>query len=355
MNTIRLEAITKEQWIKNWSGNWRTGFASLYHVYTEGLQSYIGKNLDINLLVCEMGVSSNYVAKKDLDAYGAFTAKLISDDTSVAVRWSEDTVSSADALFEILAVIENKDNLNLSNLLELKKRFYLHIPPHFSMKKAVDYLSPDLQEKLIPRLTEARLKTEHLFNAVDAALRAYAYMIAESNGYEKDMTEFLTIEEIQQFFENGQLPSKEELQLRSRGLIIFCQGDTYSLLSGADFDVVQKHLAGEVVDELKGTSAFKGVARGTVRIIFDPFKVQEFNEGDVLVTGMTRPEFLPLMQKASAFVTDAGGVLSHAAIVARELSKPCILATERATKVLHDGDVVEVDGDKGIVRVLKRV
>lgn len=354
MNTIQLEAITKEQWIKNWSGNWRTGFASLYHVYTKGLQSYIGKNLDINLLVCETGVSSNYVAKKDLDAYGKFTASLITNDKTVAIRWSEDTVSTADDLFEILGLLEEKQNLNLSNLVELQKRFYQHIPPHFSMKKAVDYLSLELQEQLTPRLTEARLKTENLFNAVDAALRAYAHMIAESNGYEKEIAEFLTIEEIQKFLENKELPSKEELQIRSKGLIIFCQGDMYSLLSDSDFEAVQKHLAGDVVDQLKGTSAFKGVAQGTVRIVFDPFKVQEFNEGDVLVTGMTRPEFLPLMQKASAFVTDAGGVLSHAAIVARELAKPCILATERATKILHDGDLVEVNGDTGIVTILKR-
>ena len=69
---------------------------------------------------------------------------------------------------------------------------------------------------------------------------------------------------------------------------------------------------------------------------------------------MTRPEFLPLMKKAAAFVTDAGGLLSHAAIVARELKKPCIIATETATKVFKDGDLIEVDADKGVVRVLKR-
>ena len=69
---------------------------------------------------------------------------------------------------------------------------------------------------------------------------------------------------------------------------------------------------------------------------------------------MTRPEFLPLMKKASAFVTDAGGLLSHAAIVARELKKPCILATENASKVIKNGDFIEVDANKGIVRILKR-
>ncbi|MBU6390574.1 phosphoenolpyruvate synthase, partial [Patescibacteria group bacterium] len=75
-----------------------------------------------------------------------------------------------------------------------------------------------------------------------------------------------------------------------------------------------------------------------------------FEKGDILVTGMTRPEFLPLMEKAAAFVTDAGGILSHAAIVAREMKKPCVIGTGVATQIFKDGDVVGVDADKGVVR-----
>jgi pyruvate,water dikinase len=59
------------------------------------------------------------------------------------------------------------------------------------------------------------------------------------------------------------------------------------------------------------------------------------------------------MKKAAAFITDQGGVTSHAAIVAREMNVPCVIATKIATKVLHDGDLVEVDADKGIVKVVK--
>ena len=57
-----------------------------------------------------------------------------------------------------------------------------------------------------------------------------------------------------------------------------------------------------------------------------------------------------LMKKAAAFVTDGGGILCHAAIMARELKKPCVIGTKIATQVLKDGDLVEVDADKGIVR-----
>lgn len=80
----------------------------------------------------------------------------------------------------------------------------------------------------------------------------------------------------------------------------------------------------------------------------------KFNDGDVLVTCMTTPDFLSIMKKSAAFVTDEGGITCHAAIVARELKKPCIIGTKIATQVLHDGDEVEVDAEKGIVRVVKR-
>ena len=68
---------------------------------------------------------------------------------------------------------------------------------------------------------------------------------------------------------------------------------------------------------------------------------------------MTRPEFLPLMSKASAFITDEGGITCHAAIVAREMKKPCIIGTKIGTKALKDGDMIEVDADKGVVKIIK--
>ena len=68
---------------------------------------------------------------------------------------------------------------------------------------------------------------------------------------------------------------------------------------------------------------------------------------------MTRPDFMPLMRKAKAVITDEGGITCHAAIVSRELGIPCIIGTKIATKVLKDGDMVEVDANKGIVRKIK--
>jgi len=105
--------------------------------------------------------------------------------------------------------------------------------------------------------------------------------------------------------------------------------------------------------EIKGFVAQKGIVRGTARVVMDAHNVDSFHRGDILVTGMTRPDFISLMRKAAAFVTDEGGITCHAAIVAREMQKPCIIGTKIATQILKDGDLVEIDANEGIVRILK--
>jgi len=80
--------------------------------------------------------------------------------------------------------------------------------------------------------------------------------------------------------------------------------------------------------------------------------MNDFVKGEVLVTTMTSPEFVPAMHKAIAIVTDEGGVLCHAAIVSREMNKPCIIGTRIATKVLRDGDFVEVNTKEGYIMVI---
>jgi phosphohistidine swiveling domain-containing protein len=104
---------------------------------------------------------------------------------------------------------------------------------------------------------------------------------------------------------------------------------------------------------LTGMVASKGKARGAVKIITDPFKqVQKLNAGDILVSVMTTPDFVPLMEKAGAVLTNEGGMLCHAAIISRELGIPAIVGTKKATEILKDGDLVEVDANNGVVKIL---
>ncbi len=107
------------------------------------------------------------------------------------------------------------------------------------------------------------------------------------------------------------------------------------------------------VKEIKGVVANRGQVKGRVRVITSSQQFRTFKKGEVLVASMTRPDYSVILHKASAIITDEGGLTCHAAIVSRELSVPCIIATKVATKVLKNGDIVEVDANQGVVKVIK--
>ena len=111
----------------------------------------------------------------------------------------------------------------------------------------------------------------------------------------------------------------------------------------------------EKVEELQGDIAFRGTYRGRVVIVTTPEEINKVQKGDILVSPMTDPYYVAAMVRAGAIVTDEGGILSHAAIVSRELGVPCIVGTGNATSVLKDGVIVEVDasGERGKVRIVE--
>jgi pyruvate,water dikinase len=100
---------------------------------------------------------------------------------------------------------------------------------------------------------------------------------------------------------------------------------------------------------LKGAAASLGIASGPVKILHKIDQMDKIQKGDILVTEMTTPDYVPAMKRAVGIVTDTGGQTSHAAIVSRELGIPCVVGTGTATHTLKDGQVVSVDGAKGVV------
>jgi pyruvate, water dikinase len=101
---------------------------------------------------------------------------------------------------------------------------------------------------------------------------------------------------------------------------------------------------------VRGLGAAPGAASGRVRVVKALDEADELGEGNVLVTHMTAPDWVPLMRRAAAIVTDSGGMTCHAAIVSRELGIPCVVGTGQATDRLRDGETVTVDATQGEVR-----
>ena len=149
----------------------------------------------------------------------------------------------------------------------------------------------------------------------------------------------------------------EETKKRKKGFGSIFINDQYHIFTGKDMEKIAKlfNLKPKIKkqDIVNGVIASPGKIKGIVRILYSSQDNKKVKRGDILVASMTTPNFVPAMEQAGAFVTDEGGILCHAAIVSREMNKPCIIGTKIATQVLKDGQLVEVDANKGFVKILK--
>ena len=102
--------------------------------------------------------------------------------------------------------------------------------------------------------------------------------------------------------------------------------------------------------EISGMIANKGFVRGRARVTMSISEAKHIQPGEILITSMTTPDFVTSLKKAAAIVTNEGGILCHAAVVSREFGIPCIVGTKLATKIFKTGDMIEVDGELGVVR-----
>lgn len=117
---------------------------------------------------------------------------------------------------------------------------------------------------------------------------------------------------------------------------------------------LEKENINSKVNFIYGTPVCRGRTRGNVRLVLLKEQIVNFRKDEIMVATMTSPEFISGIKKSKALITDEGGVTCHAAIVSREFKIPCIVGTKIATRILHDGDLVEVDANRGVVKIIKK-
>lgn len=152
------------------------------------------------------------------------------------------------------------------------------------------------------------------------------------------------------------IPPQSVIQERINNFAFVMENTKLRIITGKERKAISEFLKEDIkkVKEFKGHIACKGLVQGKAKLIFRRSDYSKINESDILVTSMTTPDMVPILRKAAAFVTDEGGITCHAAIISRELKKPCIIGTKNATVILKDGDLVEVDANKGTVKILKK-
>jgi phosphohistidine swiveling domain-containing protein len=166
---------------------------------------------------------------------------------------------------------------------------------------------------------------------------------------------YYSFREIEQFLADSTYPEASLIQERKSGFAILLHDSQISVKTGNALKQLialrngNKHRHRKVVH---GMVVSRGQAQGPVKIVMDASVQDLVAEGDILIAPMTTPDYLPALRKAAAFVTDEGGMTCHAAIVAREMKKPCVIGTKNATEVFQNGDLVEVDAISGVVKII---
>ncbi|MDO8483162.1 MAG: PEP-utilizing enzyme [bacterium] len=349
------QSIKNKIWVKNWSGNWSFLFASLYgDIYTKGLEDFAGMHIKDFVLIFENGVSSNFYNSKEIETICGVFANIIERDDKVINKWARFVIQQSGEILKFTARFTESEKVTEDEYGRLCGLCASFTPQNFAIKKVIDYLPVELFEKCLPIFSEARKATEPIYNEIDRVLKLTLRQYL-GNVLSENELDVITKSEFDIYLKTKKLPDRKLLKVRYGGVgIVYDKVGLPIMVENEDFSLLMEQVSKSLdVSELKGQIAYKGMAKGKVKIVLDLSKVATFEEGDILVTGMTRPEFLPLMKKAGGFVTDAGGMLSHAAIVARELKKPCVVGTNIATKVLKDGDIVEINTNTGVVKIIK--
>lgn len=165
----------------------------------------------------------------------------------------------------------------------------------------------------------------------------------------------MTYEEIVSSLRLAKLSVEKELIMErlNNGYAYLIAPNASYLVTGKDVDILHELVIPkrneDKITELKGQIAFKGKVTGIARVILDRRQSKDLQEGEILVTTMTSPEFVPAMKLSGGIITNEGGILCHAAIMSRELRKPCIIGTKIATDAIKTGQKVTLDADRGVI------
>ncbi|MBU0472166.1 MAG: hypothetical protein KKF65_06055, partial [Nanoarchaeota archaeon] len=152
-------------------------------------------------------------------------------------------------------------------------------------------------------------------------------------------------------------PIDEELvKNRDRHNVVISDNGEISVLVGAEADKFQERYVSKFYsykNEFKGRVASKGYAKGKAKIVLKDTDFSKLKQGDILVVISTGPDYVPIMKKSAAIIAEEGSITSHVSVISREFRIPCIVGVDYITNILKDGDLVEVDADKGIIRKIK--
>ncbi len=325
----------------------------------------IGVGFTRSLFVHSNGTCELYASQNEVAAISNKVLELIKEQSPNFKVWYEKAVLFNREADELLSKSQSGDyELNLKSYQEARRIFtdnfgFCTILPYwilYGINQALERGESKESFGEVLTMYEA-LKSETRYpQLVQTVISKYFNKAAEILGITVELATCLHPDELEEIIAAKSTISKEELEKRMRWCAITRDAHAYSVTYVYERESLPELSSSDIqrdVTELRGRTAFAGVVKGRVRIVNTIDDMKAFDSGDVLVSIQSSPALMPAIIKCSAIITDEGGIMCHASVISRELKKPCIIGTKIATKILKDGDMVEVDAEKGTVRLIK--
>ncbi len=257
--------------------------------------------------------------------------------------------------------LEKIKKLNAKEIREIKER-KKNINTELKNKQKLSKLLKltDTEERLLRAVGELAYFKEYrkgLFSKTHYLIEPLLIAIARKGNLSLKKVRYLWPKEIEKMLLNNQSMTKMVSDRMNFSIYLQKGKQQDVLIKKKAKDFLEKNIKEDInkkISVIKGVVASMGKVSGTVKLVIIARDMKKMKKGNILVSTMTNPDLIPAISKAAAIVTDTGGMTCHAAIVSRELNIPCIIGTQHATKILKDGDLVEVDATKGVVKILKK-
>jgi phosphoenolpyruvate synthase/pyruvate phosphate dikinase len=187
-------------------------------------------------------------------------------------------------------------------------------------------------------------------------LRYYFWELLKRHQIDVSLLPFFTASEILKLTMHYPVKLSDIKKRKNDFFSLFFKGQYNTFVDKKIIRAARQHLlpVHKKTKKLTGVRAYQGVIVGHAKVVVSSRELHTVRRGDILVATMTFPNYVPAMEKAAGFITDEGGILCHAAIIAREMKKPCVIATKYATKIIKSGDKIKLDADTGMITILEK-
>ena len=324
----------------------------LYENFVENFPKVFNRNHADFLTIRKGNMFSHYMHLPT----GRELSKFLKENLDKNSNFVKDVVDGGKQHFQTLfafaeginkADFKKVDALELKQLMEQYFELYKEPYPYFNITPYSDEL--ENKQEIIDLMADWRLFARTNWNKVHELIEPLFKEVAERLNLTSDEIKFLKPEEITNLLV-GNKSDIAELIAKRQDCYFLLKNGALEFKENSTFRTDEEHAT-----ELKGRGTFPAKYQGRVKIVNNPEDVKKLEQGDVLVARMTLPAMITEnLRKAGAIITDEGGITCHAAVVSREFRIPALLGTKVATKTLKDDDIVEVDTEKGIVKIIKK-